>query len=362
MANQSNVVKRPLTIDDIINEIKEKSADGDFIYRGQRQVYDNVSSALYREYIEIREHIKIDLEDFEFDLGIVEKEMLKVAKKHIGEPPKRVIEDFVDMKSRSVQEMIIAETLQRFIQKDEEDENIEILTQLQHYGGITNLIDFTTDYLIAIFFACSGESKQDGQVIVLKQTENIKNMIIHPQNPLRRVIAQKSVFLHPPEGFIDIPEKDKVSIPATLKEKFLKYLRKYHSISAETIYNDIYGFIRNQSIHRNTYIQFNLGLTLQLRGNQTKRGEEKQEAYKDAIVHYDQSIELDPELRAAYGNRAECWLHLENWDEAKKDFSIAISIGYDIIGSFHNDYENVAEFEEKTGLKMPPDIAEMLGG
>ena len=31
-----------------------------------------------------------------------------------------------------------------------EKDDFEILTQLQHYGGKTNLIDFTTDYLIAL--------------------------------------------------------------------------------------------------------------------------------------------------------------------------------------------------------------------
>ena len=39
---------------------------------------------------------------------------------------------------------------------DETDDEFEILTQLQHNGGQTNLIDFTTDYLIALFFACDG--------------------------------------------------------------------------------------------------------------------------------------------------------------------------------------------------------------
>ena len=360
MQNQFISEEQLQEIEEIINNIKRKSSNGDCIYRSERKKYDKVSSALYREYIKIRKFIEIDVENF--DLKIVEKHMLKVAKKHIGGPPKKRLEDFVDVRSeRSIGQLTIAASLQRFIEKDEEDEELEILTQLQHYGGETNLIDFTTDFLIAVFFACSGSPKVSGRVIVLKKTQNIESMILRPQNPQHRVTAQKSIFLHPPKGFIDVPESGKVNIPAPLKEKFLKYLRKYHGISAETMYNDIHGFIRNQHIQRNAYVQFNLGLTLQFRGYHAEPGEEKQQAYKDAIEHYNEALELDSEISVAHGNRAECWLHLEEWNNAKRDFITVTDLGYDIVDAFHNDYENVEAFEKKTGIKLPPDIAEILG-
>ena len=100
MNNKPNNENQSLTIDDIINEIKQKSTDGDYIYRGERKNHKKVSSALYREYIKIRKHITIDVENF--DLTIVEKEMLKVAKKHIGESPKTVLEDFADVRSERI--------------------------------------------------------------------------------------------------------------------------------------------------------------------------------------------------------------------------------------------------------------------
>ena len=97
-------------------------------------------------------------------------------------------------------------------------------------------------------------------------------------------------------GFIDVlSDNQRVIIPATLKEKFLKYLRKHHGIFTETIYNDIHGFIRNQNIQRNAYVQFYLGLTFQYKGYHAEPGAEKQQAYRDAISHYDQAIELNPE-------------------------------------------------------------------
>ena len=35
-------------------------------------------------------------------------------------------------------------------------------------------------------------------------------------------------------------------------------------------------------------------------------------------------------------------------------------MGVDIVAAFRNDYEDVPDFEEKNGLKLPEDIAAML--
>ena len=83
--------------------------------------------------------------------------------------------------------------------QEDTDETIdfEILTEIQHYGGKTNLIDFTTDYLIALFFACDGHHEKKGRII-LQRTEKIQDIIERPRNPRHRIIAQKSVFVRPP--------------------------------------------------------------------------------------------------------------------------------------------------------------------
>ena len=41
-----------------------------------------------------------------------------------------------------------------------ETDELSILTELQHYGAKTNLIDFTANYLIALFFACDSNHLQ----------------------------------------------------------------------------------------------------------------------------------------------------------------------------------------------------------
>ena len=339
MKNKSGSENQPLTIDGIINEIKEKSADGDYIYRGERKRYPKISSAFYRECAKI---------DFElFDLRDAQKEMLNTVKKHLGGQLKSGNESFAELMGGS-----------RFLSEDQ----LEILTELQHYGGKTNLIDFTTDYLIAIFFACAGYPDKDGRVILLQKTEEIENeMLIRPLNPRHRVIAQKSIFLNHPRGFIDVPEDKVVIIPTKLKQELLEYLGKFHDISTETIYNDIHGFIRYQNIHQNAYIAFSLGLTFQYRGIKAETPEVRQMEHEEAIKHYNRSIEMDPN-NVTIINRAECWLHLGEWDKAREDFLTGEKMGGGIIRSFRNAYKNVSEFEEKTGYEVPKDIAEMLGG
>lgn len=346
MANKSN--SKP-TVDDIINEIKQKSADGDYIYRGERKRHHKISSAFYRECA------KIDSEAF--DLRDAQKEMLDTAKKHTAKSPIGLLADYLDVNDGNA----ITRDVKMAIENAAER---EILIELQHYGGKTNLIDFTTDYLIAIFFACSGYLKNHGRVILLDRNEAMeKGMIIDPQNPQRRVIAQKSVFVDPPDGFIEVPKDKKITIPSVLKQEFLTHLRKHHDISTETIYNDIHGFITYQNIHANDYIAFYMGLAFQNRGFEAEKGK-KQKEYREAIKHYSTSIEVNPHP-ITITNRAECWLHLEEWDKAKDEFNTVIEMGWEIsaiIESFRNEYENVAAFEKETGFKMPEGLAEMLGG
>ena len=72
MNNKPNSVNQPLTIDDIINEIKSKSSDGDYTYRGERRQHRRVSSTFYRAY-------RVKIRSKEFDLRIAQKEMLNTA-------------------------------------------------------------------------------------------------------------------------------------------------------------------------------------------------------------------------------------------------------------------------------------------
>ena len=212
----------------IFNEIEEKvisakllhqDCDG-CLYRGQPKLYDKVSSTLYRKHEFAIEYNQRKIED-------IESEVLEEAKKYT-----------------------------------DETNEFEIFTALQHFGGRTNLIDFTTDYCLAAFFACDSHYDEDGWVIILPKTKVIRKYIKRPVNPRNRVEAQKSVFVRPTDtGYIPRESYDLVCIPRGLKSFMLDYLSDYHGISTTTIYNDLHGFIRNDGIHEKADEEFAKGLS-----------------------------------------------------------------------------------------------------
>ncbi len=277
-------------------------------------------------------------------------------------------------------EKVQQEILNKAKKYTHETDEFEILTELQHFGGKTNLIDFTTDYLVALFFACDGSHDKNGRIILQKR-KSIEKHINRPRNPRNRVIAQKSLFVRPPQGFLE-PD-DVITIPKHLKQPILEHLRKYHGLSTQTIYNDLQGFIKHQDIHQSAYTEFYKGLTCQDKGlhdnaicHYTKAIELKPNdtvAYFNrgisyyrkgefnlAIADYEKVTELKPDYPEAYANRGEAWLHLKEWEKARSDLISARDRGVDIIAAFHNDYESVADFEQKNGVKLPTDFAAML--
>ena len=195
---------------EVVNELAKRASVSDYVYRGESKCNPQVSSNLYRKYE--------DIDDGGFHIGIVQSEMLQAAKQFI-------------------------------VQTDDND----VLAQLQHFGGRTNLIDFTSDYNIALFFACDGHPDNDGRVILL---EKHLYPLRRPVTPSNRVIAQKSIFVEPPSGTV-VPS-DTLVVPRGLKAPILSYLRAAHDISAETIYNDVHGFIRYQNIHGSAYVELYL--------------------------------------------------------------------------------------------------------
>ncbi|RKU33758.1 hypothetical protein C6499_00745 [Candidatus Poribacteria bacterium] len=276
---------------DIIQEIAAKSEGCEYIYRGEPECYPKVSSTLYREYAHIGAA--------SLALEIIQGQMLNEAKKLTYE-----IDDS------------------------------EILIEIQHYGGKTNLIDFTTDYLIALFFACDGSPEKDGRVIRQK-TETIKDLIKHPRNPRHRIKAQKTVFVIPPNGFIELDKDDIVTVPAAIKQPLLQYLRKHYDISTETIYSDLYSFIKNQDIHRSAYVAFYSGLTFQKIGDDAETPEETQDVYQKAIAYYTEALEQKPDMLEAYLNRGTIYNDLDI-DEALENYNTAIQLDPNYTVAYHN--------------------------
>ena len=362
---------------EIVGELARKSHGKSYIYRGEHKLYDKISSSLYRRYE--------DIEANGFNIEVVQNEILERAKSYT-----------------------------RYT--GETDEN-EILSLLQHNGGETNLIDFTTDYLIALFFACDGEPDEPGRIILLSDNGTDYD-VSEPSHPAHRVVAQKSVFVRPSKGYVE--PHDILIVNSQVKRPVLDYLRNNHGISTETVYNDLHGFIRHQRIHQSAYVEFHKGVTVSNRGEHLRAVDcftraidlnaqhvgsymnravaygnlgnyvaamrdfesalylnpesphiynsmgitrTKMGNFEAAIQLYNKAIELRPDA-IYYCNRGESRVHLGEWDKAREDFAAAKGKNpeHDFTGSFRNDYENVEDFQEKTGLTLPEDLAQLLGG
>ncbi len=268
---------------EIIYKIAKISAEGDYIYRGEPECYERVSSNLWRE-LEEAQALHLDIES-------VQKAELDRAKRHT-----------------------------------EKTDEFEILTEIQHFGGKTNLIDFTTDYYTALFFACNGSPSKHGRIILQRKSEIIKDWIREPRNtePESRIEIQKSVFVRPPNGFV---EPDIVIvIPKDLKRPLLNYIEKEFGISTEKIYRDLHGFIGSQASRLDTYKEVRKGITAQQDGDEADNLKEKNKNYQGSVKHFTKAIQQNPEAAEAYSGRGLAYLSIRALDKALADFSRAIEL------------------------------------
>ena len=285
---------------ELIREIVGKSGNGNCIYRGEPEHYDKVSSALYRR-------SPSEFDSGKSDLKRLQDDILKDARNHIND--------------------------------HEKEGKFELLTQLQHYGSQTNLIDFTTDFHIALFFACYGSHDKDGRVIVLPRTKDIdkKYRVKRPLEPVNRVTAQKSIFTRPHKGFIDPTDFISVPVPVSLKQWLLIYLRKFQNISTHSIYNDLHGFIKNKDIRFSREVWFPLVMAeLQLEHIEDNKlpSEEKQTAYREAIEGCTNILQYSPYDVKIYVDQGKYYLYLNEYDCAIEACSKAILLQPDYFEAY----------------------------
>ena len=133
-------------------------------------------------------------------------------------------------------------------------------------------------------------------------------MTAHPRNPRHRVIAQKSVFIRPPKGFIEPDENDIVTIPANFKEPLLQHLQHYHGISTEVIGNDLHGLIKKPKYSWGCPHALLQRRAYQGNGDRAITPQEKKKEYEKSIEYYTQAIELKPDFFQAYNNRGNAYV------------------------------------------------------
>lgn len=270
-----------------IREIADESVPGGYIYRGESKWHPKVCSGLYRPYLKS----EIEAPDI--------------------------------MGSQNV----ILEKVRTYLPEISDLGNDEILTQLQHYGCRTNLIDFTSDYLIALFFACEDLDDQDGRVILLRREPPpcATYKVIKTLRTVNRVESQKSILVESTTGFVE--PACMVVIPKDLKWHMRDFLKRCHDISAERIYNDIHGFIKWREILPNALELYQRQKVEEERGKAVAENREKdaKAAAKKAVAHSNAALALERNARN-YANRAQFEFGYGMYDRAAADYSELIKL------------------------------------
>ena len=197
------------------------------IYRGEPECFPRISSGLYRQLYEI--------DDQYFDIGSAQQRRIELARQYAP-----------------------------YLSDD------DILTRLQHLGGKTNLIDFTRDLNIALFFGSYHSRDRDGRVIFMQEPRVLRGerevfdsyKLVPRGNPASMTDVQKSVWVEPRNGYIDEEDEDvtSIEIPSALKPEILSHLRVVYGIEASTVYNDLSGFIRDQDRLRDHEAEWHAGV------------------------------------------------------------------------------------------------------
>ena len=317
----------------LIAGIRREVGGEPLIYRGTPRIFpedDDINSSIYRKYK---------------DEGIFNEKFLPI-----------------DIEKE------IVERARRFFKPG--TEVIEILTDIRHFSGDTTLIDFTRDMMVALFFACNSNLDEPGQIIVVKAAEfplqksiNYEDKPIEPHiiepartdRSLARTIAQSSVFVHAPKGYIEWETCKYFDISVDMKSLILEYLRGMHNISAGTIYNDLPGFLANEKNFETAQLHFYRGVQKGYRGD-----------HEGAIDDYDEATYFKPDLVEAHYNRGVALNNLGQHEKAIADYDEAIRLRPDFVEAHYNrgvalnnlgQHEKaIADYDE--AIRLRPDLAE----
>ena len=301
---------------EIIAIITRKADTGAYIFRGENEYREEpIKSSLLREYEKPENRQILNL----FTLAEIEANQIAVARHHAPSHHD-------------------AET---------------ILFNLQHHRGKTTLIDFSEDFLIALFFACDGNFDADARFIFLNRDEHAAN-IIKPTEPANRVTAQKSVFVKPADGAIPMEQFEQIKIPKAAKPAILRTLRNSHAISGPYIYNDLHGFVTRNEVTSQALRNVERAIALQKAGY-----------YQAALDNYAVAIDRQPENAIPFTWRAMVHFHLGNFESAIADNTRAITLdptaknAYSNRGTAHHQLGNrqQALADYKQALDIDPGYA-----
>ena len=216
--------------------------------------------------------------------------------------------------------------------------DLELLAELQHFGAATCLIDFTTNSLIALWFACHKEAGKTSKVVAMATDDPERFSSLNyeyskkpvkeflnsgklwkwePSGLNNRIVAQQSVFVFG-EGRIAGDSYEEVTIAATHKNEIIRTLGKAFGISERKLYNDLPGFADNNA-HDQPYDKLTAEDFLYQGRDLHQRRE-----YVRALANFDRAIELQPKHSEAYYSRGNAKSALGSYQWAIDDYNKAI--------------------------------------
>ena len=261
--------------------------------------------------------------------------------------------------------------------KDQGDNDLDRLMAYQHNGGKTNLLDFTRNKLVALFFACFGNDDKNGQIIVKqrgtfpKVTDELPDnrvVLLEPPKDLPRAKDQSGVFISPPSGSLPVVEEETVVIRAEWKQEILDHLKNECDISYETLFDDMQGIIEQEKREDEKRVSETSQSTTNLQGFARPKdnhnilimesymrllmasaeglyGELLNNQANVLIKNFTDAIKSNPRDAEAYFNRALVY-HSKpdpDYDKAIADYTRALELDTRLEGAYNNRGNAYAE-------------------
>ncbi|CAC9619680.1 hypothetical protein [uncultured Gammaproteobacteria bacterium] len=286
-------------VSNYIEEIAGKtSKDKRYIYRGQSEDYAD---------------------------GVVSTAIRRLKKSNLPNPSK---EEYFEYHTS-----LIKDAKSYRYGQDSQLSDIGLLIDLQHYGAATGLIDFSEDFLIALWFACNN-TDEDGKVFFLDVwTDEFKYLEAQEEDlpaqgeqlyylhtnfkSTARIFAQKGVFIF---GYKKINNIKSIAIKKSDKEVIRQELKQYFNIEEKTLFQDIYGFAQvNNTEHK---------YGIKTASDYFQEGYEEKDQ-KRKISLYQRAIEINPDDGKAYCNMGNAYNELKEYQNAIDAYERAIEINPD---------------------------------